>query len=1321
MTGDGTESEVGAVDHGWSAAAAESAAEERRPSIGMLQNLRKKVSKSPFHNQYQSLVSSTSDSRGSSVNHSRNKQEPGSKGHVMEDVGRETSKEVNLDAIFAPPPEFQSSPRDLQPETKTVENGAEFSEHPKHLFQTLTPNGVQGGFQTSTLAQNVSANGRFYDVSLNSPDLFKPIPTQTQNLSKTLHLKSSGLFKDEGVNLFQAAKGEKLLHTECTTEVNPFDKSSSIFVDPFKSPSNMEDNQSPQAVMTNPSYTATTKEVDLFQTVPTKSGELFNIRENKQDPSTKEDLFGMSFWKENLDVFSSSSTNTVDPFPSPIARDLFQDLSSLDDPFGTTPSRQYDPFQDVFPGTPDIFPPFPSNTNGKDIFGITYSNTAFKAPYSTPLLNSPSEMKLDMLSSPDLSKATPSESHAAVRPESSDGPHAIFLTNPQGTESDIFQPSPFSRARNMSMSTRTSPADMTHVSTFKRPPKPLPRSRPLRPEKLPIPEKPPKPERPPPPTPANSVEPEATVPKVAPKPAFRPVPEPVIQHKTTPESKPIESENYLVFEDILYVGQEKCVEDWPEDSPQLNPDFKPSGTLRLRRESMKIKADSDGGSGEDQDDSESHGKKKDKKFRLSMLSRRGSNKFPDDITNERSKTLPTSRKSSKEYFSDLHMSAQENEDEEWNGMDYKKKPLKTKVKQLLRRASIASSVPEGKHMHGHLPRESKDDDINEKKVGKKNSIIRRWSEGTVLHDSTGEEGGLEAQHEEVDSHGFKKKKRVKIKFVPHRGYAITVEKGAHGYTPRKSSKEKLQDEVLGAHGYTPPLLQSQDDAFVDVEERGHSLHSSCKAAFMDEEHFQKTHRRSAELSGDDDPYGMEDCHPKKTTNMKPLHMGRRSSKEDMLEDTDHQKKKSSFSADELDDDYWMEDCKPKTSKHKGHMPIPHTSKTAYGQCEAIGFNHQIPQQSSNDPFAEDDFTQTGKGKDFMYDREEDEVETCKPKKPSKFKVFKKPKGKAMYQEYEDPPGATSSDYLSEAAKAEWLAAQMDEQAIAGLEDEGEDGDTDSLMEWWGSVEQWDELPSDDEDTVLKDDESKSFTILADKVHRGLRVFNKIFTERAEVLWQSVVILHAIADDINKFHHKAKIAGLTGGTATAVGGVTAITGLALSPFTFGISLIVTAVGVGVAAAGGIASASAAISDNVNNMHDRKKVEMLLEDFEVHLQTIGKVLHFVNQGLYKLRGHPLLRTGTQHYSEDWEIRRAVQMISLVDSPVMRGVELTDTAVASLQGLFTGIDKYFIKDTRELKKGCKKEVVGQIKEVANVLNDGLVELNAIREELQDATGYM
>lgn len=124
--------------------------------------------------------------------------------------------------------------------------------------------------------------------------------------------------------------------------------------------------------------------------------------------------------------------------------------------------------------------------------------------------------------------------------------------------------------------------------------------------------------------------------------------------------------------------------------------------------------------------------------------------------------------------------------------------------------------------------------------------------------------------------------------------------------------------------------------------------------------------------------------------------------------------------------------------------------------------------------------------------------------------------------------------------------------------------------------------------------------MADKVHRGLRVFNKVFTERAEVLWQYIITLHAIADDINNFHHKAKIAGITGGTTTAVGSVAAITGLALAPFTLGVSLLVTAVGVGVATAGGITSASAAISDNVNNMQDQKKVCTTSPKHFVHVQ-------------------------------------------------------------------------------------------------------------------------
>ncbi|XP_077584937.1 uncharacterized protein LOC144204696 isoform X2 [Stigmatopora nigra] len=127
-------------------------------------------------------------------------------------------------------------------------------------------------------------------------------------------------------------------------------------------------------------------------------------------------------------------------------------------------------------------------------------------------------------------------------------------------------------------------------------------------------------------------------------------------------------------------------------------------------------------------------------------------------------------------------------------------------------------------------------------------------------------------------------------------------------------------------------------------------------------------------------------------------------------------------------------------------------------------------------------------------------------------------------------------------------------------------DTDSLMGWWNTVKQWEELSSDEESK--EQDDSRSFATLANKVNRGLPVFNKVFTGRAEVLWQHVVKLHALAGHLATFHQKGKVAG-----------VTAIAGLALAPFTFGASRIATA--------GGVRSASASISDNVNNIQERKK--------------------------------------------------------------------------------------------------------------------------------------
>lgn len=344
-----------------------------------------------------------------------------------------TSEDANLDALFAPPPEFRSSLLDLDPKMNDVENVSCFSESP-NISQTSKHE--EDLFPACTLDQSVN-------VGLKSPDLFSTSPDQTHNSSKPWLVKSSDFLKDEG--LFHTAKEKDLFHSDSANELNLSDKSSTIFMDPFQSPSNKE-NLFQSSVAANPFYSSTATRGDPSHSGPAKSEELFHIKGSKQ---AEKDLFGRSP-KENFDIFVSSTTNTVDSFPSPFSRSLFQDVSSLDDPFSPTPSKQLSPLKDMSDGTPDIFQPFVSEDKASRV--TTPSKTAF----------SPSELKLE---TPELLKKTPSKAPPAVPPKPLHRPQEIVLTTPQGSKHDILQPTPFSQAVSLSTSSSQSPSDMTHVSS----------------------------------------------------------------------------------------------------------------------------------------------------------------------------------------------------------------------------------------------------------------------------------------------------------------------------------------------------------------------------------------------------------------------------------------------------------------------------------------------------------------------------------------------------------------------------------------------------------------------------------------------------------------------------------------------------------------------------------------------------------------------------------------------------------------------------------------------------------------------------------------
>ncbi|KAM3605478.1 uncharacterized protein V6R79_026119 [Siganus canaliculatus] len=433
--------------------------------------------------------------------------------------------------------------------------------------------------------------------------------------------------------------------------------------------------------------------------------------------------------------------------------------------------------------------------------------------------------------------------------------------------------------------------------------------------------------------------------------------------------------------------------------------------------------------------------------------------------------------------------------------------------------------------------------------------------------------------------------------------------------------------------------------------------------------------------------------------------------------SDEETLKNDESAEAKDGDEVSASERSKVRKHKHHNPfMPRSAAKASSDDEGLK--------------DEDDSSSTEQNKDEE-DKEETKTKVKKPKRHNPF--MPRVKAKAVQKPAED--GAVGG------------TAENDRSLFDKLEDfridpsQPESGqDVEDLMEWWNTVEGWEETPQDED--MTEKEEAKAFAVTADKVQKGIRVFNKLFSERAESLWQHVIDLNGIADGLDKFSKNTKIAQITGGSTSAIGGVATIAGLALAPVTFGTSLIVTAVGLGVATAGGLTSAGAGISNQVNNSMDRKKVEKIVQDYQDKMVDLNKCLKFIKQGIENLKRFDLIKMKNNAYNRDFpvlstsfyedgamagkailinanEIMRVVQIANVAGSTAARAVQIASMATGVLTGLFVGMDIYFVaKDSKELKKGAKSEFAAKIREVATQLHDGLVELNSIREELQSAS---
>ncbi|XP_029368516.1 CBL-interacting protein kinase 2-like [Echeneis naucrates] len=214
---------------------------------------------------------------------------------------------------------------------------------------------------------------------------------------------------------------------------------------------------------------------------------------------------------------------------------------------------------------------------------------------------------------------------------------------------------------------------------------------------------------------------------------------------------------------------------------------------------------------------------------------------------------------------------------------------------------------------------------------------------------------------------------------------------------------------------------------------------------------------------------------------------------------------------------------------------------------------------------------------------------------------------------------------------------------------------------------------------------------------------KKFKTTVEDLQIKLDKLRNVADSLESVHKGSTIGSLTGGVIGAVGGITSIVGLILSPFTLGASLVVTGVGVGVGTLGGLTAGTANITNMVNQASDRKAVQSIIKDLEYNTKLVVNWVLEIDTSLQNIRsrctsGDTLDTEQTQSNILKLasvgrigkgivclsELARIINVIgagkiAAQASKVLRVAEVT-TGVFS--ALFTAVDIFFIAmDAREI----------------------------------------
>uniref|UniRef100_A0A3P9JR41 Uncharacterized protein n=1 Tax=Oryzias latipes TaxID=8090 RepID=A0A3P9JR41_ORYLA len=225
--------------------------------------------------------------------------------------------------------------------------------------------------------------------------------------------------------------------------------------------------------------------------------------------------------------------------------------------------------------------------------------------------------------------------------------------------------------------------------------------------------------------------------------------------------------------------------------------------------------------------------------------------------------------------------------------------------------------------------------------------------------------------------------------------------------------------------------------------------------------------------------------------------------------------------------------------------------------------------------------------------------------------------------------------------------------------------------------------------------ARSFEEKATNLRKARRLYNLLMMKRKESLEKGIKSFQAICAQLEKMKKTNKAMGIAGGTTGAVGGVAAVVGIALAPVTMGTSLIVTAVGAGVAASAGGFGAHAFKTNK--KMVNRSTVEELVNNYKSNVVDMELCLAFIFTMMKELQRYKI----SQFYGAHPDAVRMAELSQIVFKNNMNtdeGISLFHlsgmTSEILLKAFSSQIDLYFTeKKGQKLKKSDKSKFLGAV----------------------------